>query len=105
MSLILTNHFNRLSEAELERLAILIEECGEVIQSACKILRHGYESTNPKAVVRVNETNRAALSREIGDLMHAVQRMELARDISASEIAEWRNSKAGRMKPYLHHQI
>src|SRR5574343_752810 len=36
----MTNHFNRLSEAELERLAILIEECGEVAQAACKVIRH-----------------------------------------------------------------
>ena len=42
----MTAHFNGLSESEQERLSILIEECGEVVQAACKILRHGYESFN-----------------------------------------------------------
>jgi len=73
-----TNHFNRLTEAEAERLAILIEECGEVTQAACKILRHGYESTNPKAITPIEEdpeTNRSALERELGDLLHAARRL------------------------------
>lgn len=34
--------FNGLSPAEVERLALLAEECGEVIQTVGKILRHGY---------------------------------------------------------------
>lgn len=37
-------HFNQLKPSEAERLACLIEECGEVIQAAGKILRHGYKS-------------------------------------------------------------
>ena len=36
------NNFNQLTPAETERLAILAEECGEVIQAVGKILRHGY---------------------------------------------------------------
>lgn len=42
-----TSHFNRLRESELERLAILAEECGEVIQVINKIIRHGYDSCDP----------------------------------------------------------
>ena len=38
----MSSHFNKLTPAQAERLAILIEECGEVIQAATKILRHGY---------------------------------------------------------------
>lgn len=40
-------HFNGLSPAEAERLAILAEECSEVVQKVCKTLRNGYESTHP----------------------------------------------------------
>jgi hypothetical protein len=36
--------FNQLTDAEAERLALLAEECGEVVQVIGKILRHGYES-------------------------------------------------------------
>lgn len=98
----MTNHFNNLTEAEQERLSIVIEECGEVVQAACKILRHGYESHNPK--VEDSESNREALERELGDLSHAILRMEEAEDISSSHILERREYKGDRIKPYLHHQ-
>lgn len=102
----LTNHFSDLTEAEQERLAILIEECGEVIQAACKILRHGYESHNPtleRPDVRP-ETNRQMLERELGDLGHAAARMEKAADINPLAIQARAASKPERIKPYLHHQ-
>lgn len=98
----MTKHFNGLSEAEAERLAILIEECGEVVQSACKILRHGYESYNP--TVLGGETNRESLERELGDLGHAARRMEVAADINPLKIAARAASKPERIRPYLHHQ-
>jgi hypothetical protein len=101
----MTNHFNGLSESEAERLAILIEECGEVVQAACKTLRHGYESANPKAAIgRQGETNREALERELGDLSHAVNRMGDADDINQSAIASRAESKPQHILPFLHHQ-
>jgi hypothetical protein len=42
-----SQHFNGLTPAEAERLALLAEECGEVIQAIGKVLRHGYESRHP----------------------------------------------------------
>ena len=36
--------FNKLSAAEAERLALLLEELGEAQQAIGKILRHGYEN-------------------------------------------------------------
>jgi hypothetical protein len=102
-----TRHFNGLSEAEQERLVILVEECGEVIQAASKILRHGYESTNPKAITpedELPETNRSALERELGDLGHAVRRMEAEADLNPLAITARAASKPERIRPYLHHQ-
>ena len=98
----LTDHFNGLTEAEAERLTILIEECGEVVQAACKILRHGYESTNP--TVTNGETNRTALERELGDMAHAMTRMANADDINPWEVERRRLSKPAKILPYLHHQ-
>ena len=40
-------HFNQLTPAEAERLALLLEELGEAQQAIGKILRHGYASTHP----------------------------------------------------------
>lgn len=54
-----------LTNAELERLAMLSEEAGEITQIIGKILRHGYESFHP---ARPQETNRALLTREVCDL-------------------------------------
>ena len=55
-----TNHFNKLTEAEQERLVILAEECSEVIQIVCKILRHGYDSDDDGKLL---EPNRKSLER------------------------------------------
>ena len=93
-----TRHFNGLSEAEAERLAILAEECSEVTKAAMKILRHGHRHYHG------DETNREALERELGDVIHAVRRMEQAGDINPLAIATRAGSKPESIKPYLHHQ-
>lgn len=95
-------NFNGLTPAESERLAILSEECAEVIQAVCKTLRHGYESTNPKT--GSPETNRQMLEREIGDLLHALDRCVTTNDLDRTAIAERAASKPKRILPYLHHQ-
>lgn len=98
-----TQHFNQLTEAEQERLAILSEECAEVMHIACKILRHGYESWNPKT--GDPETNRQALERELGDLFHAFDRMSRSGDINTSTVLNRRASKPKHIEQYLHHQL
>lgn len=35
---------------EAERLVVLMEECGEVIQACSKILRHGWKSSNGELI-------------------------------------------------------
>lgn len=97
----MTNHFNQLTEAEAERLAILAEECGEVIQAVGKVLRHGYESNNKG---QLPETNRQALERELGDLLHNLDRMVQAQDLSSERITIRSLSKAEHVLPFLHHQ-
>jgi hypothetical protein len=95
-------HFNGLTPAEAERLAILAEECAEVIQVVGKILRHGYESRAPK--MPDSETNRQMLQRELGDLGHAARRMEIAADVNPFAISARASSKSESIKAYLHHQ-
>ena len=58
--------FNQLTPAQAERLAMLAEECAEVIQIIGKILRHGYDSHHPD---RPAITNRMMLCEELTDLM------------------------------------
>lgn len=52
-----------------EILAILQEECAEVIQSISKINRFGYASINP----RDHKSNQQHLEEEIGDLVCMIQ--------------------------------
>jgi NTP pyrophosphatase (non-canonical NTP hydrolase) len=92
--------FNKLSDAESERLALLIEECGEVIQAATKVLRHGWASRYDNG-----EANREALEREIGDvqaiLFLMAERIDYRRGAAAqAEAAKLVKLKAGK---YLHH--
>lgn len=97
----ITSHFNGLTEAQQERLVILIEECAEVIQAGCKVLRHGYESNNKGAL---HETNRQRVQRELGDLWHSLGRMAAASDLDREIIADQSEYKAESILPYLHHQ-
>lgn len=94
---------NHLSDAEAERLAILSEECGEVIQAVSKILRHGYLSRNPN-LPDGSIGNRCMLEKEIGDVRWAVEAMIEAKDVNNGEIEGWKVSKAEKARPYLHHQ-
>ncbi len=96
-----TPHFNLLEPDELERLAVLSEECGEVIKAVGKILRHGYESQNPHGNAT---TNRETLEREIGDVIFAIDMMVKRGDISDSKIGSWAKDKELNIKQWLHHQ-
>jgi hypothetical protein len=96
----MTVPFNELSPAEAERLALLLEELGEVQQIIGKVLRHGYESRHPDG----GPTNRELLERELGDVQSAVDLMGAADDLSPSAILAARFEKTDRVHRYLHHQ-
>lgn len=89
------------SSDETELLALLIEECGEVIQAATKVLRHGWESFDP---TRRGErpTNREALAKELGHLDFAVHLMQQSEHVSARDIAQASSDKASTINRWLH---
>ena len=93
-------NFNKLTHAELERLAILAEECGEVIQAVNKIIRHGYERYHPDHA----ENNRYDLEKECGDVRHAMIRLCDAGDLDKQGIHNKADYKAKSILNYLHHQ-
>jgi len=93
--------FNNLSPAEAERLALLAEECAEVIQVVGKILRHGYRSTHPADPNGLD--NGELLAQELGDVRAAVTLMLRAGDLDEDLIEEARDSKLERVGQYLHH--
>jgi len=96
----MTPHFNGLTPAEAERLALVAEECSEVIQSITKILRHGYESCYPDSGL----TNRTHMANEMGDLQAVLNLMAGAGDVDVIAIDEARRAKLKRLPQWLHHQ-
>lgn len=75
-------HFNDLTAAQDERLALLSEELAEAIQAIGKIQRHGYSSYNPTLPPDKQTDNRSLLEKELGHVWHAVNRMTLAGDLN-----------------------
>jgi NTP pyrophosphatase (non-canonical NTP hydrolase) len=96
-------HFNMLSPAQLELLACLAEECGEVVQVIGKIMRHGYDDWSPLDVSRT--TNRANLERELGDLNAVCDRIRAAGDIKVKNIQDASDAKHVKLAKWTHHQF
>jgi NTP pyrophosphatase (non-canonical NTP hydrolase) len=103
--------FNGLTSAEAERLAILAEECGEVIQAVGKILRHGYQSYNPHLITQemddageIPPCNVSELEKELGHVRFALCMLADAGDISKGRIEAFSLVKAENIRKYLHHQ-
>jgi NTP pyrophosphatase (non-canonical NTP hydrolase) len=91
---------NQLTPAEAERLALLLEEMGEVQQIIGKILRHGYESFHPDSP---QITNRELLEKEMGDLTFAVRLMIFEKDVSRNNIDVHAEVKRQKIGKWLHH--
>jgi NTP pyrophosphatase (non-canonical NTP hydrolase) len=93
---------NQLTAAQAERLAILAEECGEVIQIVGKILRHGYcprSSDGMRCTI-----NRTYLEKELGDVKWITNLMCVERDVDRGLVDEFARDRAFNAAPYLHHQ-
>lgn len=88
-----------MTDAERERLYLLMEECCEVIQIAGKILRHGYDSYHPDLK---GPDNREMLERELGDVLFAMRLMRANGDIKGSRVMTCVRDKALRIRRYLH---
>lgn len=95
-------HFNELTPAEAERLAMLIEECSEVVHAAAKVLRHGYDSFDPTDESKGD--NRRMLGLELGDLDAIIGLMQTAGDFRAGLISQGARKKLLSLQRYAHHQ-
>lgn len=96
-----TTHFNGLSEAQAERIALLMEECAEVVQICGKILRHGMESCHPDDAKKT--TNRRLLEKEVGHVMFASQLMCKNGDLWVASIEVSKGAKGATIHNFLHH--
>lgn len=78
-----------------ERLVLLIEECGEVIQAATKCLRFGYDHNWPGYGV-----NSEVLAQEVGDLFGAAESLGLNEGI-VEHFRQSKMAKAEKWKEYI----
>jgi len=95
----MTDPFNGLTPAQAERLAMLAEECGEVIQVIGKILRHGYDSSHPSDRT---VTNRELLGRELTDL-YAVASSLCRDNVPEGSLHDQDQAWVKKLR-YAHHQ-
>ena len=96
----MTQYFNRLNPAELERLAILSEELGEAQHAIGKILRHGFDSCHPHTGI----SNRANLELELGHVQNAISMVVNTGDVSPTRIRGHQQQKQVNITKHLHHQ-
>lgn len=89
-----------LTDAESERLTLLIEECSEVIKMCTKIKRFGYGTVHPNRIA----SNRARLGAELGHVNVIANMMMDAQDIHTSDIVTSMHAKRATIGQYLHFQ-
>jgi hypothetical protein len=92
----------KLTEAQIERLNCLQEECAEIVQAASKILRFGYENKHPRRPD--GQTNREHLEEEIGNLTVILDFMVQGGDVEEEKIYVSAEEKKKTIGKYLRFQ-
>ena len=92
----------RLTEGQNERLALLLEECGEVIQIIGKIQRHGLFSSDPTKPG--GPDNQDLLAQEIADVVQAIDLLAAAKDINTTMVEVRLKRRWITVQKYLHFQ-
>lgn len=92
-------HINGLTNAETERLALLAEECSEVIQMVGKTMRYGWESTHPDG----GPDNRERLAQEIVDVLWVLDMM--VNDLPLDDIEERFMKKTKKSSKHLRYNL
>lgn len=92
---------NKLTPAQVEKLALLSEELGEAQQAIGKILRHGYDNYHPKYPER---TNKMDLEREIGHINCAVRLLVNSAALRRIDVENHCDQKIIDVKRWLHYK-
>lgn len=78
-----------MKDAQQELLTILMEECGETVQSASKIIRFGLDADNRENLVK-----------EVGDLLCMMELLHEYDMVAWSELEERALVKREKLKKY-----
>jgi NTP pyrophosphatase (non-canonical NTP hydrolase) len=79
---------------QVERLAILMEECAEVQQVIGKIFRHGWRTKE--------HCNRIGLEHEVGDLVWSIKLLCENSDLDINSLERFIQEKPAKVAPFLH---
>jgi NTP pyrophosphatase (non-canonical NTP hydrolase) len=99
----LTSQLAALQAEEVEMLALLAEECGEVLQVIGKCLRHGLHSHHPLDPKVPPDTNSIMLDREVGDVLAAITMLQRSGILDPSSVEHACRQKLDRVARWLHH--
>lgn len=92
-----------MDKAKEERLVMLAEEAGEVVQAVAKILRHGEESFHPADPDKV--ANLYHLEQELTDLLSIISHMVFKGDVDVDiTLTEELSARWHKKLTYTHHQ-
>lgn len=86
------------TKGQLERLALLAEESGELIQVLNKAIRHGLDATNPDT----GKNNREYIAHELGHALWSVDLLGRNFDYEPFDLMESYNQRGKKVAPYLH---
>lgn len=95
-----TGHLEELAGRQ-ERLFMLVEECSEVAQIACKTLRHGPTEYHPLDSTRT--PNQELLRREVTDQLAVLATMQEAGEIGIAYTDDIQAAWEKKLR-YAHHQ-
>ncbi len=82
---------------EFQNLAILQEECNEIIHIGFKIRRFGFDNYHPK---NPNKTNIDLLTQEIGDMLAIIDILKANGTIDEEEIILAKHRKIKKLEEY-----
>ena len=86
-----------MTEAEKERIILLMEECAEVTQRCAKILRFGWDSVQPSS----GRNNRDLLEQETGDFMLVFSILTMNNDIDLAKVEKHSHNKIPKLNAHM----
>ncbi len=91
---------NEQAAAQIERVALLMEEMAETIHVIGKILRHGFNSYNPYT----EEKNKTLLEKELSHVSLALSLLIANGDIDPLALTEYQSLKQQSVKRFMHYK-
>ena len=94
--------FANLTEAQRERLLMLMEAAGRIVQTGCVAIRHGYDGYDPNDEEQIPHS--VSLERGIEYLLSVLTQMNKNQDITPDLSGEWLRMVWNTEREWTQHQ-